>query len=363
MPDQTPGASVGAERGAATIIEAAQKGGGGLLKVLAGAAIFAVIGVGFWAVLGKKLWGPSGGTMAVIPNGGATSGSMVVVPLSRLAGRVPPGVTGQIQIGLQPPIDFAATDQQIGAGTAMTLVFVKRGYKPIRFPFVAKDSGVTDPPLESLKFQFELADELQSSLDEAQRDFDQKRYRDAMTLLDDIIREAPDYAPARQLHDTVDKFLKEYRDMASQGRDALTARRFSDAIAILSKIPETAEEYSNAQAMKSSATMQLQTLNDEQTSLETQLRGGSFDAASDTLRQIRLLLPPGDTSCDAQQKTIREAQEAFESAKREMDNKQYKKALDYLDIVLKIAPRHDEASRMQAQARTIVEQSLSTEQK
>jgi tetratricopeptide (TPR) repeat protein/predicted Ser/Thr protein kinase len=330
----------------ATLIEAARVKSGGLSKLVLGVGVVVALGAG-----GFLLWGRGGGLV----------GGKVIFPLSKLEGRVPKGVQGFIQVGFENKSYLTYRDMQVDP-KEYTLVFTKTGYKPLTLTLGVTAAGV-EPPIESIKFNFEPTEEIERQYKSASRLFDNKQFKESLAQLDTLLQTAPDYPGAQDLFDKTQKLLKDFQNTAKRGQQFARERRWQQAMETLRQLPESSEEWNTAQTTIQNAELAIASLKTQTDNFERQMAEGQFDAARGTLYQIQHLVPEDDPSIAASDTKIREAEDAFAAGTREMKNGQFAKALEYFEKLLKVCPRHEQGGRLAAEAREKVDTMLGAEQK
>jgi tetratricopeptide (TPR) repeat protein/predicted Ser/Thr protein kinase len=344
--------------GEETIVEAPLGGGRGGAKIAAGVAgVAAVLAAGWFFVL-PALRG--GGKMGSIGGIITTSRGKVIFPLSKLDGRIPKGVEGSIQSGLTESY-LTFRDVEVDPGEYI-LVFKKRGYERLIRKFKVTPDGI-EPPLESIKFEFEPSDELKRLFARAQDYFAQKQFREAIAQVKSVVETAPDYPGAEALLESCKKSIEENQALARKGQALSRERRWKDAMETLRKIPETAEEYVIAQSMIREAEYAVARLKQAAETFERHLSEGAFAEARATLSQIRELVPIDDLTTDQNEARVKEAERRFTDAKREYETGQYEPAREQLEALLKLCPRHADATRMLAHVRNKLEEKLGGEQR
>ncbi len=357
-------AETGGTAGQQTIVEAApsERPRGGAVKVVAGVAIVAALAGAGWYVL-PALTGAGGATGraggGILPI--AKTRGKVILPLSKLEGRVPKGVDGSIQMGISETY-LTYRDVEVEPGEYV-LIFKKKGYQPLIRKYSVGADGRVDPPLESIRFEFEPTEELNSLFARAERAFEQKQYREAIAHLRSIMDTAPDYPGAQALLDTCRKFLEEFQALFKRGQLLSRERRWKDAIDVLRRIPETAEEYPLAQSMIREAEFAIARLKQAQETFDRQLAEGLFADARGAVGQIRDLSPIDDLAADQAEARVREAERLWVEAQREFETRQYEQARERLEALLKLCPRHAQATRYLAEVREKLEAKLGAEQR
>jgi tetratricopeptide (TPR) repeat protein len=287
----------------------------------------------------------------------ATTKGKAVFPLSKLEGRVPKGVEGSIQSGITESY-LTYRDIEVDPGEYV-LTFKKKGYERIIRHFRVTPETV-EPPLESIKFEFEPTEELKGLFTRAQRYFEEKKYREAIAQLRSVIDTAPDYPGADALLTSCQNFIEEFQALAKRGQMLSREKRWKDAVEALRKVPETAEEYVMAQSMIREADYAMARIRQAGDVFERQLSEGLFSEARATLSQMRELLPIDDLTCEQHEARVKEGERRWTDARREYETKQYEQAREHLEAVLKLCPRHADAQRLLTEVRNRLEEKLGT---
>ncbi|GIW72663.1 MAG: hypothetical protein KatS3mg102_2205 [Planctomycetota bacterium] len=339
---------------------------GGARRWVAAWLVLGLAGGALW-LLGPRLglWGAQQGGGAA-SRGGGQSGSLAaaggtasqgVLPLAVLRARLPAGVSVYLQQGIEQR-ELPWADLPVETGKYV-LVFKRPGYEPLTRALEVSPRG-TEPPLQTLDLSFQPTEELRRSFAAAERALGDGRYERAVEQLEAIAAIAPDFPGLEPLLAEARRRKQEVEELVNTGARLMRERRWQEAVAVLERVPTSYANYSAVRADISTAQNRMQTLRLQRDRFDEQLARGQFDAAESTLREMEVNLPAGAPELAERGERLARARKLYADLQREFGTGQYAQVLQVAEGLLELAPRHEEAARIAAQAREKLQAQRST---